>query len=71
MNWGFDETEATMALQIGESVQAIENYFANTPPSLTDETYFLIKQLKVPESISKKIAAYASRDLADVSIDFR
>ena len=70
-NWYFDETEAKMALQIDESVQAIENYFANTPPSLTDETYFLIKQLKVPESISKKIAAYASRDLADVSIDFR
>ena len=40
--------------QIGESIQAIENYFTNTPPSLTDETYFLIKQLKVPESISKK-----------------
>ena len=71
MNWGFNETEATMALQIGESVQAIENYFANTPPSLADETYFLIKQLAVPEGIAKRIAAYASTDDAEVSIDFR
>ena len=40
-DWGFDETESTMALQIGESVQAIENYFDRTPPVLADETYFL------------------------------
>ena len=70
-NWNFDETETRMALQIGESIQAIENYFANTPPSLADETYFLIKQLAVPEGIAKRIAAYASTDDAEVSIDFR
>ena len=70
VNWDFDEADARMALQIGESVQAIENYFQNTPPTLADETYFLIKQL-APESITKRIAAYASTDSAEVSIDFR
>ena len=70
-DWGFDEDESRMALQIGESVQAIENYFANTPPTLADETYFLIKQLAVPEGIAKRIAAYAATDSAEVSIDFR
>ena len=69
--WDFDEFDAKLAVQIGESVQAIENYFANTPPSLADETYFLIKQLAVPEGIAKRIAAYASTDTARVTVDFR
>ena len=70
-DWGFDETESTMAMQIDDSLRAIENYFDSTPPVLADETYFLIKQLAVPEGIAKRIAAYASTDSAEVSIDFR
>ena len=71
VNWNFDEYETRMALQIDESLEEIEKYFANTPPVLADETYFLIKQLAVPEGIAKRIAAYASTDDAEVSIDFR
>ena len=58
-DWGFDEDEARMQIQISQSIQAIENYFQNTPPSLADETYFLIKQLPLPKDVAKRIAAYS------------
>ena len=70
-NWGFNAVESRMALQIGESVQAIENYFNSTPPALADEIYFLIQQLPLPEAIAKRIAAYSSTDLKRVNVEFR
>ena len=70
-DWGFDETEKKLAIQIDASVYAIEKYFDKHPPSLADETYFLIKQLPLPESLVKRVAAYSSEDKARVTVDFR
>ena len=65
------DEEKQFGKQISECLQAIENYFQNTPPSLPDETYFLIKHLPVSEEIAKRIASYSSEDKARVTVDFR
>ena len=70
-DWNYDETEKKLAIQIDASVYAIEKYFDKHPPSLADETYFLIKQLPLPESLVKRVAAYSSEDKARVTVDFR
>ena len=55
---------------IDNAIAFILLYFLEKAPALSNETYFLIKQIRIPECLAKRIAAFAAVDPAKMLIEF-
>ena len=66
----FSAQDLEMLKQADQAVDAIEHFFTENPPTIGNETLFLIKQL-FPDVLAKRVAAYASEDAARITVEFR